>query len=64
MFFGGHDDREALAYGMHMGEHPGINLLVVRVGGRNVTLDMDQTYSLKAQSKYEELLIDLKHKIS
>ncbi|XP_055821849.1 cation/H(+) antiporter 18-like [Solanum dulcamara] len=70
LFFGGDDDREALAYGMRMAEHPGINLLVVRflvdpkVGGGSVTLDMDQTYIPEAQSKDEELLNGLKHKIS
>uniref|UniRef100_A0A0V0H8Q1 Putative ovule protein n=1 Tax=Solanum chacoense TaxID=4108 RepID=A0A0V0H8Q1_SOLCH len=53
-----------------MAEHPGINLLVVRflvdpeVAGGSVTLDMDQTHSPEAQSKDEELLTDLKHKIS
>ncbi|KAJ9536822.1 hypothetical protein OSB04_029555 [Centaurea solstitialis] len=30
LFFGGHDDHEALAYGARMAEHPGINLTVVR----------------------------------
>lgn len=30
LFFGGHDDREALAYGMRMAEHPGIMLTLVR----------------------------------
>ncbi|XP_043704039.1 cation/H(+) antiporter 18-like [Telopea speciosissima] len=29
LFFGGCDDREALAYGVRMAEHPGINLTVV-----------------------------------
>ncbi|KAI3946935.1 hypothetical protein MKW98_003498 [Papaver atlanticum] len=29
-FFGGHDDREAVAYGARMAEHPGIVLTVVR----------------------------------
>lgn len=29
-FFGGRDDREALAYGQRMGEHPGIVLSVVK----------------------------------
>ncbi|KAF3456475.1 hypothetical protein FNV43_RR01125 [Rhamnella rubrinervis] len=29
-FFGGYDDREALAYGMRMAEHPGIMLTLVR----------------------------------
>ncbi|KAG2534105.1 hypothetical protein PVAP13_9NG022700 [Panicum virgatum] len=30
LFFGGPDDREALAYGARMGEHPGIELTVAR----------------------------------
>lgn len=30
LFFGGGDDREALAYGTRMAEHPGINLMVIR----------------------------------
>ncbi|KAJ9706077.1 hypothetical protein PVL29_001580 [Vitis rotundifolia] len=29
-FFGGCDDREALSYGAHMAEHPGISLVVIR----------------------------------
>ncbi|KAK4721536.1 hypothetical protein R3W88_011769 [Solanum pinnatisectum] len=55
---------------MHMAEYPGINLLVVRflvdpeVARGSVTLDMDQTYSTEAQSKDEELLTNLKHKLS
>lgn len=31
MFLGGPDDREALAYGLRMSEHPGVTLVVVRV---------------------------------
>lgn len=30
LFFGGGDDREALAYGVRMAEHPGIRLMVIR----------------------------------
>ncbi|KAJ8620359.1 hypothetical protein MRB53_028888 [Persea americana] len=30
LFFGGRDDREALAYGLRVAEHPGISLTVVR----------------------------------
>ncbi|GKV23217.1 hypothetical protein SLEP1_g32972 [Rubroshorea leprosula] len=30
LFFGGHDDCEALAYGSRMAEHPGISLTVIR----------------------------------
>ncbi|CAI0444531.1 unnamed protein product [Linum tenue] len=36
LFFGGKDDREALAYGARMAEHPGISLTVMRyVAGQN-----------------------------
>ncbi|KAG9143440.1 hypothetical protein Leryth_025582 [Lithospermum erythrorhizon] len=31
LFFGGRDDREALAYGVRMAEHPGIRLTVIRL---------------------------------
>ncbi|KAF6172956.1 hypothetical protein GIB67_006332 [Kingdonia uniflora] len=31
LFFGGPDDREALAYGARTAEHPGVNLTVVRI---------------------------------
>ncbi|KAF7828189.1 cation/H(+) antiporter 18-like [Senna tora] len=38
LFFGGLDDREALAYGLRMAEHPGISLNVVYfVAGRSET---------------------------
>ncbi|KAH6788374.1 cation/hydrogen exchanger 15 [Perilla frutescens var. frutescens] len=38
VFFGGADDREALAYAWRMSEHPGINLSVMRfIPGENVT---------------------------
>jgi Kef-type K+ transport system membrane component KefB len=41
IFFGGRDDREALAYGMRMVEHPGIGLHVLRFliqsGGANAS---------------------------
>ncbi|KAF3616220.1 hypothetical protein FXO37_35164 [Capsicum annuum] len=30
LFFAGHDDREALAYGVRIAEHPGISLVVVQ----------------------------------
>ena len=49
LFFGGHDDREALAYGTRMAEHPGINLVVFRfmvdskLAGKTVTIDVDDT---------------------
>lgn len=36
-FFGGQDDREALAYGLRMGEHPGIQVHVIRFVGSAAT---------------------------
>ncbi|KAL1209123.1 Cation/H(+) antiporter 16 [Cardamine amara subsp. amara] len=33
LFFGGCDDREALAYGLRMAEHPGVRLTVVVISG-------------------------------
>ncbi|XP_031124175.1 cation/H(+) antiporter 18-like [Ipomoea triloba] len=47
LFFGGHDDREALSYGVRMAEHPGICLTVVRfildpaVAGKMVSSSTD-----------------------
>ncbi|URD82890.1 Sodium/hydrogen exchanger family [Musa troglodytarum] len=52
LFFGGRDDREALALGLRMAEHPGIQLIVMRFipqadqlrgrdGGGSVTVRMD-----------------------
>ncbi|KNA08768.1 hypothetical protein SOVF_159540 [Spinacia oleracea] len=32
-FFGGHDDREALAYGMRMSENPRVNLTLKKISG-------------------------------
>ncbi|KAJ0971906.1 hypothetical protein J5N97_019865 [Dioscorea zingiberensis] len=44
LFFGGADDREALAYGARMAEHPGIALLVLRfiVSESGVSITMDK----------------------
>ncbi|KAF8666281.1 hypothetical protein HU200_053705 [Digitaria exilis] len=39
IFFGGRDDREALAYGMRMVEHPGIGLHVLRFSPQSGTSD-------------------------
>ncbi|CAN1254192.1 Cation/H(+) antiporter 17 [Linum perenne] len=47
LFFGGKDDREALAYGARMAEHPGISLTVTRympspdTAGDIVTVDLN-----------------------
>ncbi|CAI9094227.1 OLC1v1029927C1 [Oldenlandia corymbosa var. corymbosa] len=66
LFFGGHDDREALAYGARMAEHPGIKLNVVRfildpkVAGKSVTLDMEDSAGPEARSDDEEFLSKFK----
>ncbi|KAG2277564.1 hypothetical protein Bca52824_060119 [Brassica carinata] len=45
LFFGGGDDREALAYGLRMAEHPGIELTIVAISGS----DISKSYILEAQ---------------
>lgn len=70
LFFGGHDDREALAYGLRMAEHPGITLVVARfvidpaVAGSSVKLDMNQNSSPEVQHEDEAVISSLKEKIS
>lgn len=46
-FFGGQDDREALAYGLRMAEHPGIQLHVIRFLNSNIdtTIEIDGQHS-------------------
>ncbi|XP_075087408.1 cation/H(+) antiporter 18 isoform X2 [Nicotiana tabacum] len=70
LFFGGHDDREALAYGVRIAEHPGISLVVVRftvdpeVTGSSVKIEMNDNSTPEARSEDEEYLADVKHKSS
>lgn len=55
-FFGGPDDREALAYGFRMAEHPGIKLHVVRFLTTNPTgLVDDVSIPVRAASVGSEL---------
>ncbi|KAL4570719.1 hypothetical protein LXL04_026380 [Taraxacum kok-saghyz] len=71
LFFGGHDDHEALAYGARMAEHPGINLVVVRFildrdlsNTGSVGVDIDEPISsIEARSMDEEVISDFKEKI-
>lgn len=68
LFFGGHDDREALTYGARMAEHPGINLVAVRfvldptVASETVSLDIDGNENSRpeARSEDEEFLSNFK----
>ncbi|KAG9132898.1 hypothetical protein Leryth_014834 [Lithospermum erythrorhizon] len=70
LFFGGHDDREALSYGSRMAEHPGINLVVVRflldpkVAGNSITVDIDDSSRPEARSDDEECIAEFKEKVS
>ncbi|PSS11349.1 Cation/H(+) antiporter like [Actinidia chinensis var. chinensis] len=70
LFFGGPDDREALAYAGRMAEHPGINLVMVRflldpkVVGEAVVLDINDDSGPEARSADEEFLAEFKEKIS
>ncbi|KAL8543523.1 hypothetical protein ACS0TY_004172 [Phlomoides rotata] len=70
-FFGGPDDREALAYGAVMAEHPGISFNVVRffvdaaVVGNVVELNIhDDTNDVETRSNDEEFISDFKGKVS
>ncbi|KAJ1416155.1 Sodium/solute symporter superfamily [Sesbania bispinosa] len=70
LFFGGGDDREALAYGGRMAEHPGIRLVVIRfaveprIAGEITRVDMGESSSTKSISHDEEFLAEFKVKIA
>lgn len=69
-FFGGPDDREAVAYGALMAEHPGIRLNVVRffvdpkVVGGNIKVDINDSSNHEARSSDEDFISDFKDKVS
>ncbi|XP_076951879.1 cation/H(+) antiporter 18-like [Bidens hawaiensis] len=68
LFFGGHDDHEALACGARMSEHPGITLVVVRFlpdhdSGDLVSVDIDGPGSIEAMSLDDEVIGEFKEKI-
>ncbi|KAL4373524.1 hypothetical protein AHAS_Ahas05G0090400 [Arachis hypogaea] len=71
LFFGGSDDREALAYGARMAEHPGIRLVVLRfvvepsTTGDIVRVDVgESSSSSKLVSEDEEFLNEFKAKVA
>lgn len=70
LFFGGHDDREALAYGARLAEHPGISLTVVCFSPKHesareiTTVDMDTTSPGIQTSADGEALADFKQRTS
>jgi hypothetical protein len=73
LFFGGNDDREALAFAMRMAEHPGISLTVVRFipseefEPENVKIEIneDQTGSGSEETRLADIeaITELKAKI-
>lgn len=70
LFFGGRDDREALAYGARMAEHPGISVKVIRflvepeIAGEILRVDVDENLGSKLGSEDEEFLTELKKKMA
>ncbi|KAK7251394.1 hypothetical protein RIF29_34545 [Crotalaria pallida] len=72
LFFGGSDDREALAYGARMAEHPGIRLVVLRfvvepsISGEIVRVDVSkgESSSTGSVSEDEEVLTEFQKKIA
>ncbi|KDP25352.1 hypothetical protein JCGZ_20508 [Jatropha curcas] len=69
LFFGGHDDREALAYGARMAEHPGINLMVIRFlvapesQDEIIPVDLEGNSNTTPGSWDEVFLLEFKKKI-
>ncbi|KAM4125028.1 hypothetical protein ACB094_01G277100 [Castanea mollissima] len=69
-FFGGCDDREALAYGVRMAEHPGIRLMVIRFivepesMGEIVRVNIDSSSSTELRSSDEEFLAEFKQNMA
>ncbi|XP_062026689.1 cation/H(+) antiporter 18-like [Rosa rugosa] len=70
LFFGGSDDREALAYGIRMAEHPGINLNIVHflpspeLQGEIVRVDVNDGSNPSAGPEEDKFIAELKQKIS
>jgi hypothetical protein len=70
LFFGGRDDREALAYGARMAEHPGISLSVIRftasheIVGEIVRVDINDNHNVSTESTDDEFIAEFKKKIS
>lgn len=70
LFFGGCDDREALAYGALMAEHPGISLMVVRflvapaAEAEIVQVNREANLETKLGSWDEKVLLEFKRKTS
>lgn len=65
LFFGGNDDREALAFAMRMAEHPGISLTVVRfipseeLKPENVKIEISEDQTGSGSGSEETRLADV-----
>ncbi|XP_010533612.1 PREDICTED: cation/H(+) antiporter 16 [Tarenaya hassleriana] len=61
LFFGGCDDREALAYGLRMVEHPGVSLTVVTITGdfrlENSRIDILEEQETMSRSQSDSQVI-------
>lgn len=72
LFFGGPDDREAVAYGLRMAEHPGITLVIVRLvggpcptfAGEAVAVDIKKYNENDVGSGDEDILSEVKERAS
>ncbi|KAJ0260632.1 Cation/H(+) antiporter 18 [Hirschfeldia incana] len=70
LFFGGRDDREALAYGLRMAEHPGISLTVIRFvisperDGEITRVDVDGGNNNNNVKSDEEVMAEIRKKAS
>ncbi|KAK7833786.1 cation/h(+) antiporter 18 [Quercus suber] len=70
LFFGGGDDREALAYGVRMAEHPGISLTVIHFIASletaqeavSLKIDICENSSTSEGSGDEKFLVEFKQK--
>ncbi|XP_047337306.1 cation/H(+) antiporter 18-like [Impatiens glandulifera] len=69
LFFGGHDDQEALAYGARMAEHPGITLVVIRfmvsprAMGEFVNIDVEKVYGNAERLEDDNVFAGYKDKL-
>lgn len=73
LFFGGHDDCEALAFGLRMAEHPGVSLNVIHLLPSRATVakateivgvDSQDDSNISSGTEDEKAIAELKQKIS
>jgi hypothetical protein len=64
LFFGGRDDREALAYGARMAEHPGISFTVIRFVASSDLSEEIVRIDVESSSSDEAYLTEFKEKTS